>query len=163
MREVGSSVCENILAKVISFFKGRKICHCWKIQWVSKFVRKCEAWSHTSCPYSLFCHNIPKDTTNAVIWRMQHNSDDRWYNFTIRVALLFVLDSLMCCSCALKYPKKFCFVLYDSWWFVTTFVSLWFFDKNSSSLVKSLLNFLMLFSHYSCFWKNRAFLYYKSL
>ncbi len=51
-----------------------------------------------------FHHNIPKDTTNAVIWLIQHNQDAWWYNFTICLTLLFVLDFLLCCSCILRCP-----------------------------------------------------------
>ncbi len=78
---------------------------------------------------------------------------DFGHNFTILIILLFVLDSFVCCSCALNYPKKFYFIPFDSWWLGATFISCDF-SLNIHPLVKLPLNFLMLFSRYSCFWKN---------
>ncbi len=82
-----------------------------------------------------------------------------WHNFSIPVTLLFVFDSPVCrCYMRLKAPQKnsaLCHAIADD--FAQLRSLLWFFTKNSSSPVKSLLNFLMLFSYYFCFWKNWVF------
>ncbi len=78
------------------------------------------------------------------------------YSHNIAVCMQFPRVLFTC----LKVPQKFLLCAIQIADDLVQYLSLlWLFAKNSSSLVKSLLNILMLFLRYSCFRKNWQFLF----